>query len=105
MWSTHFLSLSSIRLEDLRLKLENEGFTNVSFVVVNHQGAHSQKKYAQLREKVSENIPVYQQESTQPDVWTVLNGKKDDFLIYDRSVYKGESEEILTQIEHRFLLY
>ncbi|KAL8203929.1 UNVERIFIED_CONTAM: hypothetical protein K2H54_065019 [Gekko kuhli] len=72
------------RLEDLRLKLENDGFTNVSFVVVNHQGPSSQKKYPHLREKVSENIPVYQQGKTQPDVWTVLNGKKDDFLIYDR---------------------
>lgn len=76
--------LQASRLEDLRLKLENDGFTNVSFVVVNHQGYHSQLKYHQLREKVSKNIPVYQQENTQPDVWTTLNGKKDDFLIYDR---------------------
>lgn len=53
-------------------------------MVVNDQGQHSQEKYHHLREKVSENIPVYQQNNTQPDVWATLNGKKDDFLIYDR---------------------
>uniref|UniRef100_A0ACB8EPV0 Uncharacterized protein n=2 Tax=Sphaerodactylus townsendi TaxID=933632 RepID=A0ACB8EPV0_9SAUR len=72
------------RLEDLRLKLENGGFTNVSFMVVNHKGKPSQQKYSLLREKVSEDIPVYQQNKGQPDVWTILNGDKDDFLIYDR---------------------
>ncbi|CAI5787619.1 Hypothetical predicted protein [Podarcis lilfordi] len=53
-------------------------------MVINHQGHHSQLKYNQLREKVSEHIPVYQQDAKQPDVWTTLSGKKDDFLIYDR---------------------
>ncbi|KAF7250432.1 Selenoprotein P [Varanus komodoensis] len=76
----HFIP---VRLEDLRLKLERDGLI-VSFLVVNHQGQHSQLKYPQLREKVSTNIPVYQQDSKQPDVWTALNGRKDDFLIYDR---------------------
>lgn len=37
-----------------------------------------------LKSKVSEHIPVYQQEENQTDVWTLLNGNKDDFLIYDR---------------------
>lgn len=37
-----------------------------------------------LKNKVSEHIPVYQQEENQTDVWTLLNGNKDDFLIYDR---------------------
>ncbi|KAJ7335021.1 hypothetical protein JRQ81_012962 [Phrynocephalus forsythii] len=72
------------RLEDLRLKLEGDGFTNISFIVVNHQGYHSQLKYHLLREKVAEHIPVYQQDTSQPDVWKILNGNKDDFLIYDR---------------------
>ncbi|CAM4560329.1 unnamed protein product [Caretta caretta] len=53
-------------------------------MVVNHQGIHSQLKIHTLKEKVSENITVYQQDENQTDVWTTLNGNKDDFLIYDR---------------------
>uniref|UniRef100_A0A4W2HJX2 Selenoprotein P n=1 Tax=Bos indicus x Bos taurus TaxID=30522 RepID=A0A4W2HJX2_BOBOX len=73
-----------VRLEDLRVKLEKEGYSNISYVVVNHQGISSRLKYVHLKNKVSEHIPVYQQEENQPDVWTLLNGNKDDFLIYDR---------------------
>uniref|UniRef100_A0A8C4Y207 Selenoprotein P n=1 Tax=Gopherus evgoodei TaxID=1825980 RepID=A0A8C4Y207_9SAUR len=69
---------------NLRVKLENEGLVNISYMVVNHQGIHSQLKIHTLREKVSENITVYQQSETQTDVWTTLNGNKDDVLIYDR---------------------
>ncbi|KAF5912104.1 hypothetical protein HPG69_003378 [Diceros bicornis minor] len=75
---------SASRLEDLRVKLEKEGYSNISYVVVNHQGISSQLKYIHLKNKVSENIPVYQQEENQTDVWTLLNGDKDDFLVYDR---------------------
>lgn len=57
---------------------------NISYVVVNHQGLPSQLKYMHLKNKLSEHIPVYQQEENQTDVWTLLNGKKDDFLVYDR---------------------
>lgn len=71
-------------LEDLRVKLEKEGFSNISYVVVNHQGFPSRLNYIHLKSKVSEHIPVYQQEENQTDVWTLLNGNKDDFLIYDR---------------------
>ncbi|NWR75089.1 SEPP1 protein, partial [Centropus unirufus] len=74
----------STRLEDLRLKLENEGLVNISYVVVNHQGASSQRKFHLLKESVSDYITVYQQDEQQDDVWTALNGNKDDFLIYDR---------------------
>lgn len=71
-------------MEELRLKLENDGLVNISFVVVNHQGKPSQLKYHILKERVSESIPVYQQDESQPDIWSLLNGNKDDFLIYDR---------------------
>lgn len=71
-------------LEDLRVKLEKEGFSNISYIVVNHQGISSRSKYMDLKSKVSEHIPVYQQEENQTDVWTLLNGNKDDFLVYDR---------------------
>ncbi|KAK9408577.1 selenoprotein P [Crotalus adamanteus] len=75
---------SASRLGDLQLKLASNGMVNISFIVVNHQGNSSQLKYQLLREKVPEDIPVYQQNATELDVWTTLRGKKDDFLIYDR---------------------
>uniref|UniRef100_A0A671FV39 Selenoprotein P N-terminal domain-containing protein n=1 Tax=Rhinolophus ferrumequinum TaxID=59479 RepID=A0A671FV39_RHIFE len=73
-----------LQAKDLRVKLEKEGFSNISYVVVNHQGIPSRLNYMHLKSKVSEHIPVYQQEENQTDVWTLLNGNKDDFLIYDR---------------------
>uniref|UniRef100_A0A8B9G7E2 Selenoprotein P n=1 Tax=Amazona collaria TaxID=241587 RepID=A0A8B9G7E2_9PSIT len=69
---------------NLRVKLENEGLVNVSYIIVNHQGSYSQRKFHLLQESVSEYITVYQQDEQQDDVWTKLNGNKDDFLIYDR---------------------
>lgn len=71
-------------MEDLRVKLENEGLVNISYVVVNHQGAQSRREFHLLKERVSDYITVYQQDEHQEDVWTTLNGNKDDFLIYDR---------------------
>ncbi|NWW63001.1 SEPP1 protein, partial [Ifrita kowaldi] len=71
-------------LEDLRVKLENEGLVNISYVVVNHQGAQSRREFHLLKERVSDYIAVYQQDEQQDDIWTTLNGNKDDFLIYDR---------------------
>ncbi|EGW04040.1 Selenoprotein P [Cricetulus griseus] len=72
------------RLEDLRLKLENQGYSNISYIIVNHQGSPSQLKHTHLKNHVSDQIAVYRQEEHQTDVWTLLNGNKDDFLIYDR---------------------
>lgn len=69
---------------DLREKLENESYTDVSFMVINHQDEHSRLKHHNLRSRVPEDIPVYQQEEEQPDIWRLLKGNKDDFLIYDR---------------------
>lgn len=71
-------------MEDLRLKLENQGYSNISYIIVNHQGSPSQLKHTHLKNHVSDQIAVYRQEEHQTDVWTLLNGNKDDFLIYDR---------------------
>uniref|UniRef100_A0A5S6MUZ1 Coiled-coil domain-containing protein 134 n=1 Tax=Xenopus tropicalis TaxID=8364 RepID=A0A5S6MUZ1_XENTR len=78
------LQCLGFRLEDLRLKLEKEKLVGISYVVVNHQGRQSRAKYDLLKSKVSEHIPVYQQEEYQPDVWSLLKGDKDDFFVYDR---------------------
>lgn len=53
-------------------------------MVVNHQGKSSHENYELLKSKVEEQIPVYQQEINKPDVWKLLQGNKDDFLVYDR---------------------
>nr|DBA23700.1 TPA: hypothetical protein GDO54_014591 [Pyxicephalus adspersus] len=53
-------------------------------MVINNQEERSRLKHDELKSRVSEYIPVYQQEVEQPDVWKQLNGNKDDFLIYDR---------------------
>lgn len=71
-------------MEELRLKLDNESYMNVSFIVVNHQGEDARAKYNDLKIRVSENIPVYQQEEGQADIWSLLKGDRNDFLIYDR---------------------
>lgn len=67
----------------LQQKLDQAGLVNISFMVVNHQGKRSREKYQLLTSKVTEEIPVYQQDSNKPDVWELLQGNKDDFLIYD----------------------
>lgn len=66
------------------MKLENEKYVNVSFIVVNHHGEDSRAKYHELKGRVSEDIAVYQQEEGQADIWSLLKGNKDDFFIYDR---------------------
>lgn len=53
-------------------------------MVINHQDEHSRLKHHELKSRIPENIPVFQQAEEQPDVWRLLKGKKDDFLIYDR---------------------
>lgn len=85
------------------MKLEDEGLVNISYVVVNHQGPYSQRKFHLLKESVSEYITVYQQDEQQDDVWTTLNGSKDDFLIYDRSVFRGEHRETFACIHSNAL--
>lgn len=82
--SWHFCLLQGASLKRLQEKLENNGFENISYMVVNHQGNSSRESYKLLKSSVkSEKIPVFQQEVNQPDVWKLLQGKKDDFLIYD----------------------
>ena len=82
--SWYLCLLQASRLEDLRIKLESQGYFNISYIVVNHQGSPSQLKHSHLKKQVSEHIAVYRQEEDGIDVWTLLNGNKDDFLIYDR---------------------
>ncbi|CAJ0968563.1 unnamed protein product [Ranitomeya imitator] len=76
--------LDSVHLDELRVKLENDNYMNVSFIVVNHQEEDSRAKYNELKIRVSEYIPVYQQEEGQADIWSLLKGIKNDVFVYDR---------------------
>lgn len=57
-------------------------------MIVNEKTPLSRAMYWELKRQAPEGIPVYQQEILEPDVWHILDGDKDDFLIYDRSVSK-----------------
>ena len=73
------------RLDGLRLKLEKQGLKNISYMVVNDKAENAQRLHHKLAEKLSEHIPLYAQSRSEPqDIWQILNGEKDDFLIYDR---------------------
>ncbi|KAG7481182.1 hypothetical protein MATL_G00064070 [Megalops atlanticus] len=79
-----YIQSHASRMDSLRLKLEKQGLVNVTYMVVNDQGAESQRLHSTLREKMSENIILHAQDPKQDDVWKALSGEKDDFLIYDR---------------------
>lgn len=73
------------RLDGLRLKLEEQGLKNISYMVVNDKAAHARNVHHKLAEKLSEHVPLYGQDPlVEQDVWQLLKGEKDDFLIYDR---------------------
>ncbi|KAI1883139.1 hypothetical protein AGOR_G00242150 [Albula goreensis] len=72
------------RLGNLRDKLARSGLMDVGFLVVNERTAMSRAMYWELKRRVAEGIPVYQQAALQDDVWEALQGDKDDFLVYDR---------------------
>jgi len=73
-----------LRLGLLRDKLSRGNLTSVAFMVVNEREPLSRAMYWELRRRTSPGVPVYQQAPLQRDVWEVLDGDKDDFLVYDR---------------------
>ena len=58
--------------------------TGVSFLIVNEQRSMSRAMYWELKRRAPPGVPVYQQALFQTDVWEILDGDKDDFLVYDR---------------------
>eukprot|EP00062_Callorhinchus_milii_P016113 gi/632967208/ref/XP_007899848.1/ PREDICTED: selenoprotein P-like [Callorhinchus milii] len=72
------------RLDSLRKNLTNAGLVNISYLIVNHQEKLSRDLYQNFTDLVSRDIPVYQQNVHQPNIWKLLQGVTDDFLIYDR---------------------
>ncbi|NXU48717.1 SELPB protein, partial [Turnix velox] len=53
-------------------------------IIINEKAPLSRIMLEELRRHAPRDIPVFQPEPGDPDVWQVLGGDKDDFLIYDR---------------------
>uniref|UniRef100_A0A671PHS2 Selenoprotein P N-terminal domain-containing protein n=1 Tax=Sinocyclocheilus anshuiensis TaxID=1608454 RepID=A0A671PHS2_9TELE len=65
------------------LILENQGYININYMVVNNRDERSQQLHHLLKERLM-NITLYAQDLSQPDVWQAVNAEKDDILVYDR---------------------
>uniref|UniRef100_A0A7M4FP35 Selenoprotein Pb-like n=2 Tax=Crocodylus porosus TaxID=8502 RepID=A0A7M4FP35_CROPO len=57
---------------------------DVSYMIVNEKAPLSRAMYWELKRQAPAGVPVYQQGVLDPDVWQILDGDKDDFLIYDK---------------------
>ncbi|CAN2390888.1 Selenoprotein P, partial [Pristimantis euphronides] len=82
--SCGFCLIQATGMGPLRDKLADRGLTNISYMIVNDQSTLSKHMFPELRRRAPAGIPVYQQSPNQVDVWEILDGNKDDFLIYDR---------------------
>ncbi|XP_063283235.1 selenoprotein Pb-like [Pelobates fuscus] len=82
--SCSFCLVQAANMGPLSANLTRQGLDNVSYIIVNDQSAYSQHLFPLLRSRAPAHIPVYQQTLEQEDVWEILNGDKDDFLVYDR---------------------
>ncbi|KAM8930101.1 selenoprotein Pb-like [Pelodytes ibericus] len=82
--SCGFCLVQAANMGPLRDQLLARGLSNISYMIVNDQSYHSKLMLPVLLRKAPLGIPVFEQDPSQADVWDLLNGDKDDFLIYDR---------------------
>ncbi|XP_069835477.1 selenoprotein Pb-like [Dendropsophus ebraccatus] len=82
--SCGFCLVQAANMGPLRDKLASRGITNISYIIVNDQSITSKLLFPVLQSRTPPGMSVYQQLPDQEDVWEILNGGKDDFLIYDR---------------------
>lgn len=68
-------------LEALLNHFRSYGMNDLEFIIVNSKLSHSQDKLFELQKRVS--FPVYQ-ETEEEQVWSVMEGGKDDMYVYDR---------------------
>ncbi|KAJ7402136.1 hypothetical protein BTVI_88977 [Pitangus sulphuratus] len=54
------------------------------YMIVNEKAPLSRAMFGELQRHAPPGVPVLQPEPEDPDVWQVLGGDKDDFLVYDR---------------------
>lgn len=69
------------RLEHIRDRLVAHDITDIKFIIVNSKYQPAVDNVGEIARRVS--FPVYQDTSGN-DIWSMLNGGKDDILIYDR---------------------
>lgn len=74
----------SCSLGGLRARLARQGTAHVRYMIVNEKAPLSRAMLPELQRHAPPGVPVYQPEQEDPDVWQVLGGDKDDFLVYDR---------------------
>ncbi|KAG8437022.1 hypothetical protein GDO86_007924 [Hymenochirus boettgeri] len=82
--SCGFCLVQAANMGPLRDKLLLLGLTDINYMIVNDQSLYSMLMFPELKLRAPKGIPVYEQTPGQPDVWNILDGDKDDFLIYDR---------------------
>lgn len=70
--------------ENIRRQLLRQNVNDIQFIIVNSQLQHAMDNVGELSRRVS--FPVYQ-DTRRSNIWTQLNGGKDDTLIYDRCGY------------------
>uniref|UniRef100_A0A8C0V5U1 Selenoprotein Pb-like n=1 Tax=Cyanistes caeruleus TaxID=156563 RepID=A0A8C0V5U1_CYACU len=71
-------------LGGLRERLARQGMANVRYMIINEKAPLSRAMLPELERHAPPGVPVFQPEQEDPDVWQVLGGDKDDFLVYDR---------------------
>uniref|UniRef100_A0A8C5QJM4 Selenoprotein P N-terminal domain-containing protein n=1 Tax=Leptobrachium leishanense TaxID=445787 RepID=A0A8C5QJM4_9ANUR len=82
--SCSFCLVQAANMGPLIKKLAGLGLDDISYMIVNDKSDNSQILFPVLQQRAPSGMPVYQQTPEQDDVWEMLNGDKDDFLIYDR---------------------
>lgn len=68
-------------LETLLSHFHSYGMNDLEFIIVNSKLSHSQLRLGELEKRVS--FKVYQ-ETDEEEVWSIMEGGKDDMFIYDR---------------------
>ncbi|NWX39979.1 SELPB protein, partial [Steatornis caripensis] len=53
-------------------------------MIINEKAPLSRAMFGELERQAPPGVPVFQPEPEEPDIWQVLEGDKDDFLVYDR---------------------
>uniref|UniRef100_A0A4X2LBF8 Selenoprotein P N-terminal domain-containing protein n=1 Tax=Vombatus ursinus TaxID=29139 RepID=A0A4X2LBF8_VOMUR len=80
----HFCLKQAASIGNLQERLARVGAAGVRFIIVNEKSPLSQALHGELELHAPPGIPVYRQQGPGPDIWSILGGTKDDFLVYDR---------------------
>uniref|UniRef100_A0A8C8AZU8 Selenoprotein P N-terminal domain-containing protein n=1 Tax=Otus sunia TaxID=257818 RepID=A0A8C8AZU8_9STRI len=71
-------------LGGLQERLARQGTVDVRYMIINEKAPLSRAMFGELKRQAPPGVLVFQPEPEEPDIWQVLGGDKDDFLVYDR---------------------